>query len=251
MHSLTALSLVLVAFVCEYVDSSLGMGYGTILSPVLIIAGMDPLVVVPSILISQAAAGMTAAIFHQRLRNMDLRADGQDLRIALLLIVVGLVAVGVGVLVALQLPAWALKTYIGVLVMAMGIIILTRTTFRFSWNRLVGIAALSAFNKAMSGGGFGPVVTCGQIISGVDVKRSIGITTLVEGPICIVSFLLYVVWGGPLELMLPALLCIGAVAAGPLGPRGTKVRNPGSTMRVVGVLTISLGVFTLVKTFLW
>ena len=38
------------AFVCEMIDSSLGMLYGTILSPVLTIVGFDPLVVVPSIL---------------------------------------------------------------------------------------------------------------------------------------------------------------------------------------------------------
>ncbi len=43
------LALVL-AFVCEMIDLSLGMLYGTILSPVLTIVGFDPLVVVPSIL---------------------------------------------------------------------------------------------------------------------------------------------------------------------------------------------------------
>ncbi|MCK4232918.1 hypothetical protein KAX75_00695, partial [candidate division WOR-3 bacterium] len=52
------------AFCCEYIDSSLGMGYGTILSPVLIIMGFDPLIVVPSILLSQAVGGFTASIFH-------------------------------------------------------------------------------------------------------------------------------------------------------------------------------------------
>jgi len=54
--------LVLVAaFLCEMIDSSLGMLYGTILSPVLIIAGFDPLMVVPSILFSQAIGGIIAS----------------------------------------------------------------------------------------------------------------------------------------------------------------------------------------------
>ena len=53
--------ILFVAFMCEFLDSSLGMGYGTILSPFLIIAGFDPLLVVPSTLISQALAGLSAA----------------------------------------------------------------------------------------------------------------------------------------------------------------------------------------------
>ena len=48
------------AFVCEYIDSAIGMGYGTILSPLLIIMGFDPLVAVPAILLSQAFGGLSA-----------------------------------------------------------------------------------------------------------------------------------------------------------------------------------------------
>ncbi|HHR85253.1 MAG TPA: sulfite exporter TauE/SafE family protein, partial [Candidatus Acetothermia bacterium] len=58
------LLLIPVRFLGELLDSSLGMLYGTILSPVLIIAGYDPLVVVPSILITQALSGFVAAIGH-------------------------------------------------------------------------------------------------------------------------------------------------------------------------------------------
>ena len=54
------------AFICEFIDSSLGMGYGTILSPVLIIMGFDPLVAIPALLLSQAVGGFTAAIFHHQ-----------------------------------------------------------------------------------------------------------------------------------------------------------------------------------------
>jgi uncharacterized membrane protein YfcA len=245
-----ALAILLMAFACEYVDSSLGMGYGTILSPLLIIMGMDPLQVVPSILLSQAVAGLTAAVFHQRFKNMDVLGNGRDLRIALLLTGVGLVGVVVGVGVALSLPTWALKAYIGILVIVMGAIILSRKVFNFSWNRLVGTAALSGFNKAMSGGGFGPVVTCGQVISGVEVRRSIGITTLVEGPICIASFILYVMCGVAMDPWLPVVLTVGAVTASPLGPMGTRRWDTKAILVIVGLLTVGLGAYTLVKTFL-
>lgn len=249
METITIATLMVLAFACEYVDSSLGMGYGTILSPLLIIAGIDPLLVIPSILISQAMAGLSAALFHHRYENVDLRTSRRDLNIALLIIGVGVSATVCGVFVALNIPISALKTYIGVLVLVMGVIILTGKTFRFSWKRLIGIGALSAFNKSMSGGGFGPVVTCGQIVSGVEVKRSIAITTFTEAPICIVSFLFYMVLGGGIEPLLPIVLTIGAMLATPIGPKGTSIMNTKRALKAVGILTITLGLFTLLKTY--
>jgi len=46
----------------------------------------------------------------------------------------------------------------------MGTIRLLRTRFNFSWKKIFGIEILSAFNKGISGGGFGPVVTSGQLM---------------------------------------------------------------------------------------
>jgi uncharacterized membrane protein YfcA len=242
--------LLLLAFTCEYIDSTLGMGYGTILSPVLIIAGMAPLVVVPSILISQAVGGLTASVFHHRFENMEMTRDSKDTRVAMVIILTGLVATVVGVVVAIQLPAVVLKTYIGLLVLAMGVIILAGKRFSFSWNKIVTISVLSAFNKALSGGGFGPVVTSGQIISGQETRNSIGITTVAEAPICISSFILYLVLNGGIDPLLPVLLTIGAVAGAPLGARDTKMRDPKLTLKLVGVATLALGAYTLVKTYL-
>ena len=240
--------VILLAFGCEYLDSTLGMGYGTILSPLLIILGMDPLVVVPSILLSQAMGGLTAAAFHQRFENVDLCWSSRDTRIATVLVATGVLATVVGVYVAVNLSREVLKTYIGVLVIVMGAIMLACPSLRFTWRKMTFLGVLSAFNKALTGGGFGPVVTCGQIISGVETRASIGITTVAEAPICIASFLLYMLLNGALEPMLPLLMTLGAVAAAPLGARGTSRRDPGLTLRLVGLVTVTLGVFTLLRT---
>jgi len=201
--------IVSAAFVCELIDSSLGMLYGTILSPVLIIAGFDPLVVVPSILLSQAIGGITASIVHHRLKNVDFtikegvmkrlfdlgyietfrRSTTRDLKVVFVITSFGILATIIAVLTAISISKVALKTYIGVLVLAMGIILLLKSRFKFSWKNIFGIGILSSFNKGISGGGFGPVVTAGQLISGRESKRSIGATTLSEAPICITGFL--------------------------------------------------------------
>ncbi len=48
-----SLTIILFAFICEYVDSSLGMGYGTTLTPLLLIMGYNPLQIVPAVLLSE------------------------------------------------------------------------------------------------------------------------------------------------------------------------------------------------------
>jgi len=61
----------LLAFTCMLIDSSLGMMYGTLLSPVLIIMGYDARVVVPSILLSQAVGGLMGTIRHNGYGHAD------------------------------------------------------------------------------------------------------------------------------------------------------------------------------------
>ena len=62
-------SVTIIAFFCEYLDSSLGMGYGTTLSPLLLILGYDPLQIVPALLVSELITGLSAAFFHQKLKK--------------------------------------------------------------------------------------------------------------------------------------------------------------------------------------
>ena len=52
--------LVTGAFLCEYVDSTLGMGYGTTLTPIFLLMGFSPMQIVPSILLSELISGILA-----------------------------------------------------------------------------------------------------------------------------------------------------------------------------------------------
>jgi hypothetical protein len=65
-------AVAVIAFCCEFFDSSLGMGYGTTLTPVLLFMGFEPLQIVPSLLLSQFIAGLISALSHSLLKNMTL-----------------------------------------------------------------------------------------------------------------------------------------------------------------------------------
>jgi len=265
--------LIALAFICEWVDSSLGMGYGTILSPVLIIMGFHPLVAIPALLLSQAIGGFAASIFHHQVKNVSFHPDSRDLKIVLVISGFGILATIFAALIAINIPKIALQTYIGVLITGMGIVVVSNRKFTFSWGKMVAVGILSAFNKGLSGGGFGPVVTAGQIMAGQNHRGAIGTTTLAEAPICTVSFLTYLigrtvteigqpVWGMSVKSFLVTMfspkmfqwelllaLILGAVMVAPFGAITTQKLNEKYLHLILGVLIIILGLWSLIKTY--
>lgn len=249
------LLLFVAAFICEFIDCSLGMGYGTILSPLLIIFGYSPLEVVPAILISQALGGLSASVFHHRYKNSVFKINNNNSKIVFIISVLGVFAACLSSFIGSLIPKHILTTYIGILVLVMGIIILFNFTFRFTWNKIIALGILSAFNKGLSGGGFGPIVTAGQIISGRGHKESIGVTTLSEVPICFCGFLTYIIVGHfnsnvTIDYELISCLILGSILSTPFGAYLTKFLPKTVLKYIVALLIIVLGAWTLAKTWL-
>jgi uncharacterized membrane protein YfcA len=267
--------MVVVAFFCEYIDSTLGMGYGTTLTPLLLLIGFQPLQIVPVILLSELITGILAGIFHHHQGNVDfalrtksvsetvsrLRALGYvetfktglplHLKVALFLAACSIVGTVAAVFVAVNIPKFWLNMYIGVLIVSMGIVIIVcfNREFRFSWRKIFGLGLIASFNKGMSGGGYGPVVTSGQILSGMEGKSAVGITSLAEGLTCFVGIIAYVfLLKQNLDLRLAPYIIIGAVLSVPLSAVSVKRLSTLVLKRAIAIITIILGVLTIAKT---
>ena len=132
------------SFFCEYIDSTLGMGFGTSLTPLLIMLGFNPIFVVPAILLSEFATGITASFLHDELGNVELNAHSKDTKVALVLASCSIVGSLVAVLIAVRLPKVAVMLYIGFLNFAMGLLILSRHRSRsgFSWRKILMVTFL-------------------------------------------------------------------------------------------------------------
>jgi len=248
-----ALVVIALAYVCEYIDSSLGMGYGTTLTPLLMIAGFKPLQIVPSILLSEFITGLLAGFFHHRHKNVNFKKGTLDFKIAAVMSACSVLGAVVAVAVAVQLPPFYLKLYISLIVLAMGIIILftLKRTFRFSWRKIYFLGSIAAFNKGISGGGYGPIVTGGQILSGVSSKSAIGITSLAEGLTCLVGVIVYfAVSNHAIDWRLAPYLVVGAVLSVPFATLTVKKLRTDRLKFAVGIATLALGLFTLAKTIL-
>lgn len=238
-----------IAFVSEYLDSGLGMGYGTALAPILIMMGFNPLKVVPAILISQLITDIAACISHHKLRNVNLEVKSKDFRIALSLGIISSIGVIISVIIALKIPKWILTLYIGLLVLSMGILILVTINkpMRFSWRKIMAISFVAAFNKGISGGGYGPLVMGGQMLSGVCAKNAVGITAFAEAVTCFIGFIIYLVMGKAIDWKLTGLLIVCATCAVPIAAITVKNVNSEKLKRYVGILITVLGLCMLLK----
>lgn len=249
MPAYQMISIILLAFVCELVDSSLGMGYGTTLTPIMLALGYEPLQIVPAVLCSEAITGVLAGLFHHEFGNVDLRPGSRDFKVALLLTGCSVVGVLIAASLAINLPSWAVKLYIGILVLSLGVYILTkhRVEHSFSWLRIGSLGMLAAFNKGISGGGYGPVVTAGQVLSGVKGRNAVGITSLAEGVTSIVGFSIYYFSGAPLDYRMLIALAAGAILSVPLSAFLVSRFPAGRLTMVIGGFSTCLGGYTLAR----
>jgi uncharacterized membrane protein YfcA len=272
---LTIVAIAAISFLCEYMDSTLGMGYGTTLTPVFLLMGFSPMQIVPAVLLSELISGLLAGLFHHREGNVDLKPKSADifkvrsmlsplgyvetfkktvplhLKVALLLAACSIVGTVAAVFVAVNIPKFWLKLYIGCLVLSMGIIILVcfNRNFKFSWGKISMLGLVASFNKGMSGGGYGPVVTGGQVLSGVQGKSAVGITSLAEGLTCLVGVLTYaLVCENPVDWRLAPYIVVGAVLSVPLSARSVKLISEKRLKLAIALLTIVLGILTIIKT---
>lgn len=246
------LVIVLLAFLCEFVDSTLGMGYGTALTPVLLLVGFGPLAIVPCVLLSELITGITAGLVHHKVGNVSFKRGSIHLKIALVLASCSIIGATLAVFIAINIPKIWLNTYIGLMVLGMGIIILLTLNkdFRFSWKKIIGLGSIAAFNKGMSGGGYGPVVTGGQILSGIQGNNAVGITSLAEGLTCVVGVIIFIASPVTINWGLAPSLIIGALLSVPFAAFVVK-KMPTRTLKItIGLITLVLGLITILKLFL-
>jgi len=247
------LVLVIFAFFCEFIDSSLGMGYGTTLTPVLMIIGFGPLAIVPCVLLSELITGITAGLAHHKVGNVNFKRGSVHLKIALVLASCSIIGATTAVFLAINIPTIWLKTYIGLVVFGMGILILLTLNkdYIFSWKKITGIGLIAAFNKGMSGGGYGPVVTGGQILSGVNGNNAVGITSLAEGLTCVVGVIVFIISPDTVNWGLAPSLIIGALLSVPFSTFIVK-KLPTKVLKIaIGILTFILGLVTLIKVIIF
>ncbi len=291
------------ALICEYIDSALGGGYGTLLVPLMMILFNVPkALLIPAVLFSEIITGFSSAYLHHRMGNANFEIKrnsskastktkafkfsnlekpndqiiktqnyqngiskktkvffhnftlSEDFQIAFILGFLGIIGGIIAAFVGLNISDTAVRTYIGILVIIVGIIVLIRLKWKFSWWKISGIGLLAAFNKGLSGGGYGPLISSGQIIVDRDPRQAVASTSLSEAIVCIASLVIYltvgsVVLNSDYWFLLIALL-IGSLLSVPFAVLTVKYLPIKKLQPTIGGMTVLLGIFMLLKAYL-
>lgn len=236
---------ILIGFVAQMIDGSLGMAYGVSGRTFLrTFAGLPTAVCSALIHIAEIPTSLVSGISHYRIRNVE-----KDLLLKLM--IPG--AIG-GVLGAWLVSETgdSLEKAIDVYLIIMGLMILRRAMVGKS--RIKGIGGLvyplglfGGFLDAIGGGGWGPVVTSSMIAVGEDVKRTIGTVNAAEFIVTIAETTTFVVMIRDIGTYgnVIAGLVIGGVIAAPIAARICTRLPEKPLMVAVGILIIALNIYNL------
>jgi len=226
-------SVVGLAIIFEFLDSAAGMGYGTAFTPILLLMGYEPLQIIPVIMIQQACAGLIGAYMHKEYGNVQWRLNPPTETVKLLLIIAGIGILAVtfsitSIYGVLKLGEIWIKFYVVILLLAMGLtaLINRKKATIYRPKRMYFFGALAGFNKGIGGGGYGPVVTIGGLLSGVPVKTMMAITAFSEGLVCIVSIVVWFFWlnhGVVIDFILLPSMILGSILSVIAAPYATRV----------------------------
>jgi len=225
--------VVVVCAFFEYMDSAGGMGYGTALTPLLLMAGFDPKQVVPLVMITEMFTGIIAGLVHGEFENVEWKFSpmNETTKLVVMVAITGMAASALSITAVykiLQLHKFWVKLYVTMLLVVMGVCsLLTAKTFvkyRPGWMWL--FAFVGGFNKGVGGGGYGPVITVGGLLSGVPVKSMVAVTSFAEGFTClfaVITWFALISTGVVVDYMLLPSFVLGTILAAVAAPYTTRV----------------------------
>ncbi len=242
-------TLLALSFSSGLIDLSLGMGYGFTVTPIMLLLGYTTAETVPTVLFSSFIGGASSSYFNHRQRNADFTPGSRDLKIALITGGLGVVGAVIGVNTSLSLPERTVGLYIGTIVIASGALMLYSKSLisSFSWPKMTVISVLGAFNKGISGSGFGPIITTGAIISGLDEKTSISIQALSETLVSLIGFATYTAIQSQVNTPMIIATSIGVTLASPFAATIVKKARGNTLKTMIGALALIVGASTLLK----
>jgi len=237
------LSVLLVGFVAELVDSTFGMAYGVTSNSFLLSLGLAPAIASATIHQSEVFLTLASGVSHLKAGNVDKRLFRD-------LVVSGCAGGVLGALILSSAAVPGISTLVSFYLVLMGLVIILRA-FGLSVFRSIVDARLLGFLggllDAIGGGGWGPVVTSTLVANGNDPKRSVGSVNLSEFFVTVSESLTFAVFVGFVNLELVLALLAGGLVAAPLGAYLCKRLPSEKLLVLLGLLLVVINLKKLLQ----
>jgi uncharacterized membrane protein YfcA len=246
MQGLVALVIFfIIGFFAQFIDGTVGMGYGAFSASLLIGMGIMPALASASIHTAEIFTTLFSGISHLKFGNVKKEW-------LLLLIIPGAVGGGLGAWFLASIPGDTMKPFVAGFLIIMGAIMLYRfiptkkaskpsrlskalSSPRFSSKKIPILGFIAAFFDAVGGGGWGPIATPGLILTeNEEPRKVVGTVNLAEFFITIViaATFFFTLGAGEYDWRMIGMLLIGGVIAAPIAAYLCK-RLPA---RILGIL---------------
>ncbi|HSO59792.1 MAG TPA: sulfite exporter TauE/SafE family protein [Desulfobacterales bacterium] len=228
-------SVVWIAMAFEFMDATAGMGFGTAITPLLLVMGFNPKQIVPVVMIQQGVAGLIGTFLHAEYQNVEwkFKPMSETIKLWFYIAIPGMLAVAFSVTAVYAVFKFAkvwITLYVCMLLLMMGVISLyqgvSKRERKYRPKMMIGFATLAGFNKGIGGGGYGPVVTIGGLLAGVPAKSMMAVTAISEGTVSTFSIIVWLLMlsGGVVVdyLLLPSMM-IATILSAVVAPWATRV----------------------------
>ena len=248
MESTNILLFVIVGFIAQIIDGSLGMAYGVSSNALLLTIGISPAAASASVHTSEVFTSFVSGVSHFKLGNVDLKLVKK-------LALPGVLGGVLGAYIISNIDSDLIKPIVSVYLLIMGIRILFRAFQNikeqdpgsFKSLPMIFLGLVGGFLDAAGGGGWGPIVTTTLISQGATPRKSIGSVNLTEFFVTFAEAVTFIFTIGFIHWQIIVGLLIGGIIAAPLGAYFTR-RIPIKPMLIlVGSLIILLNMRTLLQ----
>ena len=233
---------VLVGFVAQVIDGSLGMAYGVTASSLLLGFGIPPAVSSATVHAAECFTTGASAVSHQAFGNVNRLLFRS-------LLVPGIIGAVLGAYILSSIPGDAIKPYIAGYLLIMGCVIILKVFRSFPPRKvtthLAPLGFFGAFLDALGGGGWGPIVASNLIVRGNDIRETVGTVNTVEFFVTLAASITFILSIGLSHWSIILGLAVGGVLAAPIGAWACRRIPVKPFMILVGVVLIGLSLRTI------
>ena len=240
--------IVLIGFLAQMIDGSLGMAYGVSSTTFMTSVGVSPKIASASVHTAEVFTTLVSGISHWKMKNVDWKIFRR-------LVIPGVIGGMTGAYVLVNFPGNLISPVVNVYLLIMGIVVILRGVCGTSkklidGNKLIPVGLSGGFFDAVGGGGWGPIVTSTMVASGHPPRYTIGSVNTAEFFVTIAQTLTFTVFLGIGEYWQYIVgLALGGVIAAPLAAYVCKKVPDKKLLLIVGALIVFLNIRNLILLF--
>lgn len=238
---------ILLGFMAEMIDGTMGMAYGVSSNTFLRTAGVPSAISSACVHISEIFTTLVSGISHLTLKNVH---RGLFFR----LLVPGAIGGALGAYLLSRFESSWIDIVIDAYLIVMGLLILSKLFKKACPEReynssAIPLALVGGFSDAMGGGGWGPVVTSTLLAAGHDARKTIGTVNTAEFFVTIAETTTFVAMLGDFRSYTTIIvgLIVGGVIAAPIGAYLCKKIPVKLMLGIVGTLVVVLNIYKLLS----